>query len=57
MPISLLFWMIFILICFLAVWAHYPFQPAGYRPFGLAFGIMVLIFLLGIGVYGAFLTR
>ncbi len=52
MPISLLYWTIYLLALFLGVWLHYPFQPAGYRPLGVFFVIFVLLFLLGLHDFG-----
>lgn len=60
MPLSFVFWMIYILCLFFSLWAHYPAGPTPanwYRPVGAVLAIFVLIGLLGWNDFGAAIHR
>ncbi len=53
MPISMLFWLIFVVVVLFYGWAARPFN----RQSGAGFAILVLIFLLGWRAFGFILTN
>ena len=53
MPLSYLFWGIYILSIFFGGWGYYDGTPVGYRRFGGYFVLWVLVGLLGYHVFGA----
>jgi hypothetical protein len=57
MPLSLLFWMVYVLSIFFVIWAHYPFVPTNYRPFGAIIVAFILIGFLGWHDFGAAIQR
>ena len=52
MPLSFVFWLIYLLALFFSIWGYYPFTPANYRPFGGSLLLFVLIGILGWRVFG-----
>lgn len=46
------FWIIYVLLVVFACFLHYPFSPESRRPAGITAIILVLIGLLGWGVFG-----
>ena len=50
MPLSMLFWLIFIIWILVGGWAYY--QPPNWRPLGGHLLLAILIFLLGWGQFG-----
>ncbi len=53
MPLSFIFWLIFVLCFIFSFWSGGYYRPeVGYRPFGPYFAIFLLIFFLGWRVFG-----
>jgi hypothetical protein len=53
MPLSLLFWMIYILAILFSGWAYYAPNTLWLRPFGGVLAIWLLIDFLGYRVFGS----
>ena len=52
MPISMLFWFLFIIWILFGGWAYQPDATRGWRPLGSHILLCILIFLLGWHVFG-----
>ncbi len=54
MPLSILFWVLYLLALVLSVWGIYePGQPPAFRAWGGSLLIFILVGLLGWQVFGA----
>ena len=53
MPISLLFWMVYIISILFGGWSYYDGQPTWYRRFSGYFILWLLVGLLGYRVFGS----
>jgi hypothetical protein len=52
MPLSFIFWLIYLLALIFSVWGYYPFTSTNYRPFGGSLLLFILIGILGWRVFG-----
>ncbi len=52
MPLSFVFWLIYLLALIFSIWGYYPFTPTNYRPFGGSILLFILVGLLGWKVFG-----
>jgi hypothetical protein len=52
MPISMLFWFLFIVWVLFGGWAYQPDPTRGWRPLGGHILLVILVFLLGWHVFG-----
>lgn len=53
MPAGIWFWLIYVICVLFGVWAEWPNDPNGFRPFGGRVIVFVLLGLLGWGVFGS----
>jgi len=56
MPLSMLFWVLFIIWVLFGGWSYYEGGVLRWRPLGGHLLLGILIFLLGWGVYGFLVT-
>jgi hypothetical protein len=57
MPLSVLWWMIFVLWLIFGVWLYWPNAAAPvWRPWGNQLLLVILLFLLGLRVFGFIIT-
>ena len=52
MPLSFLFWVVYVIVVMFGSWLNYEAGPVGFRRVGGHVATMVLIGLLGYGIFG-----
>jgi hypothetical protein len=58
MPLSILFWVIYVVAILFSFWAYYtPGQPFQLRPFGSQLVLWILVGVLGWEVFGPVVRR
>lgn len=56
MPLSMLFWVLFVIWVLIGAWANYTPPAFNWRPFGGHLLLGILIFLLGWATFGFVVT-